>query len=194
MPSPPVGSFPLPEQGDSARLGSRTRAQEGDRGGKPRKSPWQIALAALARREYGRAELERLLLRKLGAGEESEGESTAEAIPDEVARTLDRLQEQGFLSDVRLAQAWTRSRGARYGRLRLRQELARKGVDDAAISAALPSADEEARAALALWRKKFGRPAETPQERARQGRFLVARGFDVEVVRRIVSGTTHEAI
>lgn len=194
MPFPAVGSSPLPEQGDSSRLRSRTRAREGDRGATPRKSPWQIALAALARREYGRAELDRLLRRKLGAGEDPEGESAAEAIPDEIAGTLDRLQAQGFLSDARMAQAWTRSRGARYGRLRLRQELARKGVDDAAISAALPSADEEGRAALALWQKKFGRPAETPQERARQGRFLVARGFDAEVVRRIVNGSANEAI
>lgn len=196
MPFPATGSSPLPEQGDASRLRSREREREGDRGvtpRKPRQSPWQIALSALARREYGRAELERLLLRKLGGGAESEGESAVAASPDEIARTLDRLRDQGFLSDARMAQAWTRSRGARYGRLRLRQELARKGVDDATISDALPSADEDGRAALALWRKKFGRLAETPQERARQGRFLIARGFDAEIVRRIVNGSAHEA-
>ncbi len=193
MPFRARAPLPLPDGGDSSRPDPRIRSQEGGRRVASRKSPWQIALLALARREYGRTELERLLFRKLGGGAEAEIESAAETTSAEIAHTLDRLQEQGFLSDARMAQAWARSRGARYGRLRLRQELAWKGVDDTAISAALPSADEDGRAALALWRKKFGRPAETPQERARQGRFLVARGFDAEIVRRIVNGSASDA-
>ncbi len=189
MSSPSAEPSSMPDPGDS----SRPQGREGNEGVTPRKSPWQVALAALARREYARAELERLLLRKLGAEGKSGADSAFEGISDEIARTLDRLRDRGFLSDARMAQAWTRSRGARYGRRRLRQELAWKGVDDGAISAALPSVDEEERVALALWQKRFGHPAATPQERARQSRFLIARGFDVEIVRRIVNGPAHEA-
>ena len=41
--------------------------------------------------------------------------------------------------------------------------------------------------AQALWQRKFGQPPATPQERARQTRFLLSRGFSGEVVRRVLS-------
>lgn len=197
---------------------ARKREQEKKKGGASNRSSLQIAIAALARREYGCVEMERLLRRKMAAGGKSavsavsaisavsscgaHDDASDDAfscksttpIPDEIAQTLDRLRELGLLSDARMAQAWTRSRGARYGRQRLRQELARKGVGDETIRAALPSADEERRAAWALWQKKFGRPPETMQERARQGRFLAARGFDAEIVFRILKGSPDDAL
>ena len=43
---------------------------------------------------------------------------------------------------------------------------------------------EEVRA-REVWRKKFGAPATDAQERAKQIRFLIARGFAAEVVRRV---------
>ena len=46
---------------------------------------------------------------------------------------------------------------------------------------------EEARA-RAVWRQRFGTPAATPQERARQMRFLAARGFSGDTVRRVLRG------
>jgi regulatory protein len=42
--------------------------------------------------------------------------------------------------------------------------------------------------ALAVWRKKFDRPAIEPNERAKQIRFLMTRGFNAEVVRKVVQG------
>jgi regulatory protein len=39
-----------------------------------------------------------------------------------------------------------------------------------------------------VWRKKFGEPAIDPTGRAKHMRFLLARGFGAEVVRRVVSG------
>jgi regulatory protein len=53
-------------------------------------------------------------------------------------------------------------------------------------------ADEEARA-LAIWRKKFPQPAGSRDERARQGRFLLGRGFSAELVWRIVGGKIDDA-
>ena len=47
----------------------------------------------------------------------------------------------------------------------------------------------ELQRARAVWRQRFGdQPADTPQERARQMRFLATRGFAADVVRRVVRG------
>ena len=137
----------------------------------------RLAVAALARREHSRVELQRKLQRRL-----QEDESAAD-----IALVLDRLQSRGLLSDQRMAVALVRTRAARYGRLRLEQELQRRGVDRATIAAALPPVEDESAAASALWQRKFGQPATTPHERARQGRFLAARGFASSVIARILS-------
>jgi len=42
--------------------------------------------------------------------------------------------------------------------------------------------------AQALWQRKFGEVAGDARERGRQARFLAARGFAADVVRRIVGG------
>ena len=39
-----------------------------------------------------------------------------------------------------------------------------------------------------VWRRKFGEPATDPQTRAKHMRFLLARGFSGDVVRRAVLG------
>jgi len=138
-----------------------------------------IALSALARREYGRIELERKLQRHL-LGTESAAD---------IGQVLDRLQAKGLLSDERMAQGFVRTRAARYGRLRIKQELQRRGLDRETIAAALPSAGDEFGVALALWQRKFGQPPATMQERARQGRYLAARGFAPALIARILKGT-----
>jgi regulatory protein len=137
----------------------------------------RLAVAALARREHSRAELERKLQRRL----------QAEETPADIARILDRLQARGLLSDQRMAVALVRTRSTRYGRLRIQQELQRRGVDRETIAATLPPTGEESAVATAVWQRKFGQVATTPQERARQGRFLAARGFAASVIARILS-------
>jgi regulatory protein len=163
----------------------------------------RLAVAALARREHSRQEIEIKLRRKLAADERAR-EVAPEAAPDaaqdaaqdsdaaqgtveDIEPVLDRLQSRGLLSDQRMAQALVRTRGARYGRLRLHQELERRGVDRETIAATLPPAQDEFAVALALWQRKFGRAPATPQERARQGRFLAARGFAADTIARILS-------
>jgi regulatory protein len=137
----------------------------------------KYAIAALARREHSRAEIERKLVRRLQP-EESEGD---------VNLVLDCLLARGLLSDRRMAELLVRSRVARYGRLRIEQELERRGVDRETIAAALPPVADEAALALRLWRRKFGQAPTSLQERARQSRFLAARGFSAAVIGRILS-------
>lgn len=143
----------------------------------------RLAIAALARREHSRVEIERKLQRHL-----HEGDSAAD-----VKLIVERLQQRGLLSDQRMALALVHTRSLRYGRLRIQQELQRRGVDRETIAAALPPAHDDTTAARSLWQRKFGKAPGTAQERARQGRFLAARGFAPALIARILSVGEDEA-
>ncbi len=134
------------------------------------------ALRLLAAREHSRLELERKL-------------RPHETEPGELATVLDALQAKGFISDERVADSVVNRRAARLGAARVRAELQAKGLDEAVVRQAVDAlrATERDRA-LAVWRKKFGQPPADAAERARQMRFLAARGFSPEVLRRVVGG------
>jgi len=138
------------------------------------------ALRLLALREHSRGELERKLSRYL-AEEDS---------PAELSALLDALEAAGWLSDERFAQLWVARRAERFGPLRLRQDLAVRGVAEGvsqAATAALGASDHER--ALALWQRRFGGEVATDRaERARQMRFLIQRGFHAAMANRIVHG------
>ncbi len=139
------------------------------------------ALRLLAAREHSRAEL----LRKL-APHETE--------PGSLARTLDELAAKGFISEQRVADSVARRRGARLGAARVIQELRAKGVEAQVLAetAAQLKGTELARA-RDVWERKFGEPAADPAARLRQMRFLAARGFAPEVIRRVVKGAEDDA-
>ncbi len=134
------------------------------------------ALQLLTRRDYSRVELKN----KLAAHAESE---------DEVDAVLDALQAERLLSDHRYAAQRVVARAGRYGNSRLQQELRQRGVADEDIAAALPEAGDEAERCRAIWAKKFGRPPESAEERAKQIRFLQYRGFSGDAIRRAMRGT-----
>ena len=131
------------------------------------------ALRLLSQREHSRLELERKL-----AAHETE--------PGELARALDELQARGFISEARVVESVLHTRASRLGSQRVRRELQHKGVSAEAVAAAMDRLREtEEVRAREVWRKKFGAPATDAQERAKQIRFLIARGFAAEVVRRV---------
>jgi len=146
----------------------------------------RLAISALARREHSRVEIERKLQRQL---READGET-----PADITLIVDRLQARGLLSDQRMAQALVRTRSQRYGRLRILQELQRRGVDRETIAAALPATHDDSLAARTLWQRKFGKAPTTPLERARQGRFLAARGFAPALIARILTVGEDESV
>lgn len=133
------------------------------------------ALKLLAAREHSRAELERRL-----AEHEEE--------PGSLARVLDELQAKGFLDEQRVVDSLLHRRAPRLGASRIRQELQARGVDADKVAEALESLKaSEYQRAREVWRRKFGQLPGDAQERARQARFLVARGFAGEVVRRVLN-------
>ncbi|MBY4598076.1 recombination regulator RecX [bacterium BD-1] len=139
------------------------------------------ALRYLAAREHSRAELERKL-------------SSHESEPGELARVLDELTAKGFISEARVVESVLHRRAANLGNARVIQELRSKGIGPEALAdAAEHLRASELERAREVWRKKFGAKGEgdgpaDPAERARQMRFLAARGFSAEVVRRVMRG------
>ena len=78
-------------------------------------------------------------------------------------------------------------RAASLGGARLRQELQAKGIDAQRVRDAVEQLkDTELERAQAVWRKRFGEAALDTKQWARQVRFLMARGFAADVVRRVV--------
>jgi regulatory protein len=135
------------------------------------------ALKYLAAREHSRAEL----LRKLAPHAEE---------PAEVERVLDELEARGLLSAERFVESLLHRRAARFGTARLRQELQQHKLPADAVAQAVEALrGTELERARAVWQRRFGgEPAADAAERARQMRFLTARGFSSEVIRRVVRG------
>lgn len=134
----------------------------------------------LAQREHSRAELER----KLAKYEEE---------PGALAKALDELQAKDFLNDTRVVQSVLHQRAGRLGTMRLRQELQQKGIDPQAIATAMEQLkDTELQRAREVWQRRFGELPADAAERARQTRFLLARGFPGAVVGRVLKGGADE--
>ncbi len=134
------------------------------------------ALRLLTGREHSRAELER----KLAAHEEE---------PGQLAKVLDELQAKDFISESRVIESVLNRRASRFGAARIRHELQGKGLQAEAVTAAVQSLKgSEAERAHGVWQKKFGAAAADAAERGKQMRFLAARGFGSDAIRRVVSG------
>ena len=134
------------------------------------------ALRLLAQREHSRSELQAKLARHVQEG-------------DELPALLDELQARDFINAERVAESVVHRRAERFGTQRVLQELRRKGLDEDLLRAAAGRLkDTELERARAVWHQRFGNtpaPA-TREEQARQMRFLAARGFGGDVVRRVL--------
>ena len=148
------------------------------------------ALALLAHRGRSREELRRSLLRK---GEPASAVESA----------LERLVRAGLLDDASYARSYSRSKvlGPGHSRRRLRQELARRGVDreiaDDAIEDVLTdeSVDEEAiieRVARRKLRALARVDAETRDRRL--WAFLARRGYEPDDIRRAIAKVTGDPV
>lgn len=138
------------------------------------------ALRYLAGREHSRAELER----KLKAHEET---------PGQLAQVLDDLQAKDFISEARVVESVINRRASRFGAARIKYELLNKGLGAEAVAAAVNRLKgSELERAQVIWRKKFDGPAPDAAGRAKQMRFLAARGFGGDVIRRVVAQAEEE--
>jgi regulatory protein len=136
------------------------------------------ALNMLARREHSGAELRAKL--------------AAKGFPSDIIDdAVSDLYHSGWLSDERFVEAYIRVRADRgYGPVRIRAELKERGVDDALILDRLDARGPQWLQRLrGVWAKRFDgiRPQDFAA-RARQMRFLQARGFSAEQIRIVMDG------
>lgn len=138
----------------------------------------RAAMDLLARREHGRVELTRKL-RQRGAP------------PELIDSALDRLTEEGLLSEARYLESFIAYRArSGYGPLRIREELSQRGLLRSDIEQALRESGLDWQAQLQeTWQRKYsGQLPGDARERAQQGRFLSYRGYSMEMIGRLLSG------
>jgi regulatory protein len=130
------------------------------------------AIALLARRDHGAAELREKL-----ADKGFEPQAAAEAITG--------LAAEGAVDDARYAQNYVAYHATRgQGPLRIAADLRARGVPAELIEVALDSGPDWPALAREVRRRRFGRvPPGDWRETARQARFLQYRGFSADHIR-----------
>ncbi len=161
--------------------------REGGRRPPTRERTWEYLLNLLTRQDYTVAELRAKLARR----------GVEEGLAEEL---LARLVELSLVDDESYAERFVSSRRLSHGKLVLRRELIRRGVDEQVAAPHLGALDREQQAAAAAallrknaWRYRPQEPAEAEGEEdeharfvrlkraeARARAFLVRRGFDPE--------------
>lgn len=138
------------------------------------------ALRHLAQREHSRAELERKLARHV----QDQPDASAQV---QIAAALDDLASKGLMNEARVAESVLASQGQRYGVRRLKQTLLLKGLAPALVASTMQQArGSELERAREVWRRRFGSLPVNAAERGRQMRFLAGRGFEGDVIHRVL--------
>lgn len=132
----------------------------------------------LSRREHSAYELRS----KLAPYAESE---------DELERTLDRLQKENWQNDERFVRNFTQAKQGRWGSTKVLHELQRHQLDSESLDEVREQLREtEYDRALEVYQRKFRTPLSTAddyqREYAKRVRFMMSRGFNAEVVRKIL--------
>jgi regulatory protein len=161
------------------------------------------ALRLLSQREHSRVELAKKLGDYLSLQakadrankaqdpdqEKSPADATALSPEVQIAAVLDDFEKRGWLSDARFAEALVRRRSERYGLRKIKDELQRAGVASDASAALLDGLkNTEFERAKELFERKFGEITQDQKMRARQYRFLVSKGFNPEIVAKVIGG------
>jgi regulatory protein len=160
----------------------------------PPRGPRSLSLKAralrwLAQREHSRQELRRKLMRAArtdaAAHDDNDNDDNLEPAIDAL---LNALESAGHLSEQRFVESRIRTRAGRFGNHRIAAEIRQHGLDPT-VAAIEDVGGSERQRAYRVWARKFG-PAVSPDrdERARQARFLTARGFGADTVRAVVQG------
>ncbi len=130
----------------------------------------------LARREHSAFEIRRKL--KLRDIDDSE-----------IEQAVERLQQEGLLSDERYAESYIHMRmGKGYGPLRIALELRERGVAENDYGHYLYAGDMDWHSVLkAAYDKKFGnRACDDYQEKAKRIRYLQYRGFSLDSIYELI--------
>jgi regulatory protein len=136
----------------------------------------EAAIRLLARREHSAQELARKLRRK----------GWPELL---IEPCIGELVEAGLQSDERFAESFVRTRAEKaYGPVRIKAELAERGIDRSLANRALGALDVDWLAQAAKWYgRRYGEgSASDLKEKSRRRQALARRGFDESVIRELI--------
>ena len=136
-----------------------------------------VAVKLLSRREHSALEIRNKLARR-------------EFDEDEISQAIDELQQGGWLSDERFAEAYIRMRQVKgFGPIRIAMELNERGVDEGIIDDYLQTGDEIWQQILEQQYKKKYRKSTIADynDKAKRIRFLQYRGFSLDSIYRLLS-------
>ncbi len=134
------------------------------------------AVGYLSRREHSRVEL----ARKLAPHAES---------AEQLEALLDALERENWLSNARFVDSLVHRRASRYGAARVMQEAKTHQLGSEQLGELKERLHAtELERAREVWRKRFGAAPQTPEARAKQIRFMMARGFSRAVVGKVIQG------
>ncbi len=138
---------------------------------------WNYVLWLLGRQAYTAAQVKERLLKKQVAAEI-------------IGQVMEKLADYRFLDDARYAENYIQSRQRHKGKIALKQELRRKGVDEKLVEGALVELDDENQLehAVTLLQKQLPR-LQRDEERKRYGKayaFLARKGFTSDIIRQVL--------
>ena len=135
-----------------------------------------VAVRLLSRREHSAFEIRDKLLKR-------------DFDSEEIDRVIIELQQGGWLSDERFAEAYIRMRQLKgFGPVRIAMELNERGVKEHIVDDYLHADDDNWRQTLEQqYRKKYkDKPIEDYNDKAKRIRFLQYRGFALDVIYQVV--------
>lgn len=132
----------------------------------------ESALKLLGRRDHSSKELTGKLLQR--------GFDT-----DAIEAVLDELTQAGLHSERRYAESYARQRAMKgYGPLRIRAELSQRGIDRDLVRQTLSELDIDFNdLARSFYKRKYNKPVQDYQEKARRSQAMARRGFAPEHLR-----------
>lgn len=135
-----------------------------------------VAVRLLSRREHSAFEIRDKLLKR-------------DFDSEEIDRVIIELQQGGWLSDERFAEAYIRMRQLKgFGPVRIAMELNERGVKEHIVDDYLHADDDSWRQTLEQqYRKKYkDKPIDDYNDKAKRIRFLQYRGFALDVIYQVV--------
>jgi regulatory protein len=127
----------------------------------------------LSRRDHSRTELRR----KLHPYTED---------PAELEEVINDLERQGFFNEERFATIFAHMKGAKFGVMRVKQELAQHKLEPELAQKVLSDLKvTELQRARDVWKRRFFDAPVSLEDKQKQQRFLMQRGFGNETIQKL---------
>ncbi|MEN9911810.1 MAG: hypothetical protein RI956_254 [Pseudomonadota bacterium] len=162
------------------------------------------AVYYLSKRDYSRSELTKKLATAIYIKNDSLENTDLTAslrhpTIEEINEVLDDLHKQGFLNDARFASSTVKRQAVKYGAARISFVLSQHQLDTDTVSDLIQELkDTELQRCYTVWLKRFDgygvdvlRLLSYPDRQValgKQGRFLTQRGFNADVIRKVLQG------